>query len=190
MPTGKIYTYDPKINFDITKEQSELKQFSNDNVEINSDKIWLCNGPVDYKITKEKQEITNLDEPEPEITNDIEQLNKSTPYIQELMSKVKTPNQIDKYCENFEEDINDKRKSLSFLNVKNEKEGADWYKQNFPKLPDEFAEIMGRWNWGDLSQMTKKTAKNDKKKIAKGNKKLKEKYDFNVKQGNFVVNFD
>lgn len=189
MPTGKIYTYDPKINFDITKEQKELKQFSVDNIEINSDKIFLCNSPIDYSITDKKFEEINLDEPEPEIT-DLEHFDKSSSHIKDLMSKVKSPNQIDNYCENFEYDIKDRRKSLSFLNVKNEKEGADWYKQNFPKLPDEFAEIMGRWNWGDLSQMTKKSAKNDKKKLAKGNKKLKEKYDFNVKQGNFVVSFD
>ena len=98
--------------------------------------------------------------------------------------------EIDKYCDNFEADVNDKRKKLSFLNVNTAEEGSIWYKQQFPKLPDEFCEIMGRWNWGDLSQMTKKTAKNDKKKLEKGNKKTKDKYEFTQEKGNFVITFD
>lgn len=174
MPSGKIYTFDPKINFDITDKKPELKQFSADN--------FLEFAPlrkVDYGITENIGE-NNLDK----------ELEKTGEYIKDLMSKVKTQEEIEKNCANFEKDVNDKRQSLSFLNVKDEKEGALWYKQQFPKLPEEFAEIMGRWNWGDLSQMTKKTSKNDKKKIAKGHKKTKEKYEFQKKEGNFVITFD
>jgi hypothetical protein len=32
-----------------------------------------------------------------------------------------------------------------------------------PKLPNEIAEMMARYNWGDLKYMTKKSAKRDRK---------------------------
>lgn len=86
------------------------------------------------------------------------------------------------------EDVADKRSSLSFMNVKSVEEGIDWYRQNFPKIPEELLEPMARWNFGDLSQITKKDVKNDKKRIARG-KKPKVCQGLEVKTGNFVVKF-
>ena len=86
------------------------------------------------------------------------------------------------------DDVVDKRSSLSFMNVKSVEEGIDWYRLNFPKIPDELLEPMARWNFGDLSQITKKDVKNDKKRIARG-KKPKVCEGLKVKNGNFVVKF-
>lgn len=82
----------------------------------------------------------------------------------------------------------DGRNSLSFMNVKSIEEGIEWYRQNFPKVPDELLEPMARWNFGDLSQITKKDVKNDKKRIKQG-KQPKVCKGLEVKTGNFVVKF-
>ena len=50
--------------------------------------------------------------------------------------------------------------------------GKEWYKHYDPKLPDELCEMMARHNWGDLKYMTKKSAKNQKKKLSKKGKDL------------------
>ena len=82
----------------------------------------------------------------------------------------------------------DKRDSLSYMNVKTIDEGVEWYKQNFPKVPEDLYPIMARWNWGDLSNLTKKDVKNDKKRVAKGKKPKN--CGFKMEKGNFVVKFD
>ena len=82
----------------------------------------------------------------------------------------------------------DKRDNLSYMNVNNIEEGVEWYKRNFPKVPDDLYPIMARWNWGDLSTLTKKDVKNDKKRVAKGKKPKN--CGFKMEKGNFVVKFD
>ena len=81
----------------------------------------------------------------------------------------------------------DKRNSLSFMNVKTIEEGEAWYKQNFPKIPDDLYPIMARWNWGDLSTLTKKDVKNDKKRVKKGKKPKN--CGLEVYKGKFIVEF-
>tara|TARA_R110000803_G_scaffold11657_2_gene34687 strand:- start:4188 stop:4730 length:543 start_codon:yes stop_codon:yes gene_type:complete len=54
---------------------------------------------------------------------------------------------------------------LSFLQVKTEEEGLEWYKGHFPKIPDELLPIICRYHWGE--PITKKSIKNEKKKIKK-----------------------
>lgn len=54
---------------------------------------------------------------------------------------------------------------LSFLNIKTEEEGIDWYKVNYPKIPDELLPIIARYHWGE--PITKKAIKNERKKITK-----------------------
>ena len=65
----------------------------------------------------------------------------------------------------------DTRKDLSFLQVKTIEEGIEWYRKLDPKIPDEILSIMARWNWGDLSTITKKQIKNERKKDKKKGKK-------------------
>jgi len=54
---------------------------------------------------------------------------------------------------------------LSFIQITNEKEGALWYKMNYPKIPDDLIPIIARYHWGEA--ITKKGCRNEKKKIIK-----------------------
>ena len=45
--------------------------------------------------------------------------------------------------------------------------GKAWYKRRFPKLHDDLAELMARYNWGDLKYATKKSLRNQRKKSIK-----------------------
>ena len=47
---------------------------------------------------------------------------------------------------------------------------------------------MARWNWGDLSTLTKKDVKNDNKRIKKG-KKPKQ-MGLEVKRGTYKIDFN
>ena len=88
-----------------------------------------------------------------------------------------------------EEDTIDKRNSMSFMSVSNLEEGEVWYRQNFPHMPDELYPIMARWNFGDLSKLTKKQVKNDKRRVARGKKPQTCDFGLEVKKGPFVVEF-
>mgnify|MGYP003650646619 CR=1 FL=1 len=59
---------------------------------------------------------------------------------------------------------------ISFIQINNERDGAVWYKNNYPKIPDDLIPIIARYHWGE--PITKKCIKNEKKKI---NKKLGQK---------------
>ena len=83
---------------------------------------------------------------------------------------------------------------LSFLSIKEGQVemGKEWYLMNYPKLPDEMAELLARYNWGDMKFMTKKSAKNQRKKYEKKfNKKkdVKEEGMFQKNHGSFLVEF-
>ena len=72
--------------------------------------------------------------------------------------------------------------------------GKEWYKHYDPKLPDELCEMMARHNWGDLKYMTKKSAKNQRKKLAKKGKDLGVECGLTIKRADknnpIVVSFD
>ena len=72
------------------------------------------------------------------------------------------------------------------MSVNSVEEGEDWYKQNFPRIPEELYGMMSRWSFGDLSSVTKKSVKNDKKRVKKGKKP---KQGVEIKTGKFVVEF-
>ncbi len=80
---------------------------------------------------------------------------------------------------------------VSFLQIQEGdiEEGKTWYLNKFPKLPEPMAELMARYNWGDLKHQTKKKIKNDKKKASKRGKKY-EPLAFKVEQGKFKISFD
>lgn len=54
---------------------------------------------------------------------------------------------------------------LSYILIKTEEEGIEWYKKHYPKIPDDLLPIIARYSWGD--PITKKGIKNEKKKIKK-----------------------
>ena len=72
--------------------------------------------------------------------------------------------------------------------------GKEWYKHYDPKLPDELCEMMARHNWGDLKYMTKKSAKNQRKKLAKKGKDLGVECGLTIRHADknnpIVVSFD
>ena len=80
---------------------------------------------------------------------------------------------------------------ISFLTIKEGEidKGKEWYLNRFPKLPEPMAELMAKYNWGDLKYQTKKKIKNDKKKATKKGKSY-EPLAFKVEQGKFIVRFD
>tara|TARA_R110001632_G_scaffold196803_1_gene318933 strand:+ start:650 stop:1123 length:474 start_codon:yes stop_codon:yes gene_type:complete len=82
----------------------------------------------------------------------------------------------------------DKRNTISFMSVNSIEEGIEWYRSNYPLMPEELYPLMARWNWGDLGTLTKKDIKNDNKRIKKG-KKPKQ-MGLEVKTGTFKVEFD
>lgn len=79
---------------------------------------------------------------------------------------------------------------ISFIQIQDEKEGIEWYRKHYPKIPDDLLPIIARYHWG--TPITKKGIKNEKKKI---NKKLQKKgMEFKTKGQNdgksFIVELD
>jgi len=75
----------------------------------------------------------------------------------------------------------DKTLPASFFKVKSVEEGTEYYLRKNPDLPEDVAEIMARYTFGD---------KQEKKKEEPKSKKKKKKIDkFEVKHGKFVVDF-
>ena len=58
---------------------------------------------------------------------------------------------------------------LSFFEIQNGdiESGRRWYQGKYPKLSDEFAYLLARYNWGDLKYATKKSIRNNAKKVKK-----------------------
>ena len=73
---------------------------------------------------------------------------------------------------------------LSFLQIKTEEEGVEWYKQHYPKIPTDLLPVIARYHWGE--PMTKKGLKNERKKVIKkaGQKGM------SVKRGPVLVKFE
>ena len=74
----------------------------------------------------------------------------------------------------YDINVKDKQIPASFFMIKDGEieKGKAWYLAYDPKLPEEIAEMMARYNWGDLKYMTKKSIKNQKKKLNKKNKDI------------------
>ena len=90
-------------------------------------------------------------------------------------------------------DLPETRKDLSFLTVNSVEEGIEWYRQFDPKIPEELLPIMARWNWGDLSSITKKQIKNENKKDKKKNNKKDSKgikIKHSTKENPIIINFN
>ena len=79
----------------------------------------------------------------------------------------------------------------SFLTIKEGEvdKGKEWYMNYDPKLPEGIAELLARYNWGDMKYMTKKSAKNQRKKLAKKNKDILDN-SFTIKKGEHILHFD
>jgi hypothetical protein len=96
----------------------------------------------------------------------------------------------------YDINVKDKKIPHSFFMIKEGEieKGKEWYLKHDPKLPVEIAEMMARYNWGDLKYMTKKSAKNQRKKLAKKGKDLGVENGFTMRKADknnpIVVTFD
>ena len=104
-----------------------------------------------------------------------------------IITEEEAEKELNSDTKSIEEDTADKRNSLSYMSVNSVEEGIEWYRANFPKVPDDLLPLMARWSFGDLSEVTKKSIKNDTKRVKQG-KKPKQK-GLEVKQGPFVLEF-
>ena len=82
----------------------------------------------------------------------------------------------------------DPRKTLSYYQVKTIEEGIEWYRQLDPRIPEELLPLFARFNFGDLSTLTKKQLRNENKKKKKKNIDTSIKIN-NSKNKPYVVTF-
>lgn len=87
-------------------------------------------------------------------------------------------------------ELPDTRKNLSYLQVKTIEEGTEWYRQLDPKIPDDLLGLMARWSFGDLSKITKKDIKNNRKKAKRKGKKDPYFSEIKIDKGEQIVTFD
>lgn len=116
--------------------------------------------------------------PEPEIIAEVKEFID----IDKVDYMIDNEPQPEEYVSN---EMNEKQKTLSYLSVKSVEEGILWYKNEFPKLPEELIPLMSRWNFGDLKDETKKSVKNKRKKSIK-----KQKPVFKFEHKPIVITFD
>jgi len=81
------------------------------------------------------------------------------------------PNHVDYLVPRTDEEKRKHNQDLpmSFFQIKEGdiEAGKQWYQNKFPKLSDEFAYLLSRYNWGDLKYATKKSIRNNAKKVKK-----------------------
>ena len=149
-----------------------------------------------------------LDEPNPKLCYDFVDLEK---IVEDEVKDGETPitaidgNKIDypiEYTDNLKKALGEPKLAftpekentlpLSFISIKEGEveKGKEWYLRNDPKLPEGIAELMARYSFGDLKHMTKKEAKNRRKKLAKKGKDILDEEKFQYKKGKFVISFD
>lgn len=73
---------------------------------------------------------------------------------------------------------------LSFLQIKTEEDGVEWYKKHYPQIPTDLLPVIARYHWGE--PMTKKGLKNERKKVIK----KAESKGMTIKRGKVLVKFD
>ena len=78
-------------------------------------------------------------------------------------------------------------KPLSYAMINNSEQGEMWYRTKFPDLPEDFYGIIARYTWGQ--PQTKKTIRNEVKKIKKNPKKPIPQ-GLSCIKGKFSVGFD
>ena len=146
----------------------------------------------DYALNQVPSIVGQAEHENPKACFDFVDLNKPAPhnYKKHIVDlnriDYNIPRDIDAVKKGHSEDL-----PISFLSIKEGEIdlGKEWYINRFPKLPEPIAELMARYNWGDLKYQTKKKVKNDKKKALKKGKKY-EPLAFKVERGVFKVSFD
>tara|TARA_R110002012_G_scaffold305836_1_gene510128 strand:- start:56 stop:520 length:465 start_codon:yes stop_codon:yes gene_type:complete len=76
---------------------------------------------------------------------------------------------------------------MTYAGITNTDDGEQWYRDTYPNLPDDFYGIIARYTWGQ--PQTKKSIKNEVKKIKKNPKKPIPQ-GLTCLKGKFSVSFD
>lgn len=151
----------------------------------------IINALEDFKRNEEPKRVASISTDNYSLNYDIVDINKKVP--KDYNEKIDAanfdyliPRDEDAKKRGFKEDL-----PISFLQIKEGEveRGKQWYLWQYPKLPEQLAEIMARYNWGDLRYQTKKKIKNDKKKAIKKGKKYAP-LSIEIKRGKYVVEFD
>lgn len=81
---------------------------------------------------------------------------------------------------------------LSFFQIEEGdiESGKKWYINKFPQLPEEIADLLSRYNWGDLKYATKKSLRNDTKKYKKKNKGKLPPISIKINREPIILKFD
>ena len=104
-------------------------------------------------------------------------------------------NKIDYLIANPDKENNKLKEDMpiSFLDIKEGEveKGKEWYLRKDPKLPDCMAELLARYNWGDIKNMpNKKQYKSAQKKAQRKGKDIIDIPLLKTKKGPFIVKFD
>ena len=74
---------------------------------------------------------------------------------------------------------------MSFMLIDNEEDGLIWYRNHYPKIPEELLPIIARYHWGHA--INKHTLKKEKKQI--NSERIKNVKKAEIQFGEFVVDF-
>ena len=75
----------------------------------------------------------------------------------------------------------------SYCSIKTLEDCIEWYKHKYPEYPDDFINILARYQWGEKGDDSINKKKSDKKKKRR-NKKHQNR--LRVRQGKFAVEFN
>ena len=75
---------------------------------------------------------------------------------------------------------------ISFLQIDNVRDGIIWYKQNYPRIPNDLYPIIARYHWG--TQINKHTMKKERKAVRRERGKKQIRAD--IRKGDFKLTFD
>lgn len=179
-------------NFSFTPDEIKMLKKIMEETDPSKKENMLKDALDDFKLNEEPKLIATLQTDDPRACYDIVDLNQKVKvdksnYIPQNKMDYKIPRDEDAIRKGHKEDM-----PISFLSIKDGEiqKGKEWYLTNFNKLPPEIAELLARYNWGDLKYQTKKKVKNDRKKALRKGKKYEPLSNLKVNKGNFVVDFN
>lgn len=178
-------------NFSFTPDEIKMLKKIMEETDPSKKEERIKDALEDFKLSEEPKLLATLSTNDPKACYDLVDLNQKVKkdksnYIDGSKMDYKIPRDEDAIRKGHKEDM-----PISFLSIKDGEieRGKQWYLSQFNKLPDEIAELLARYNWGDLKYQTKKKVKNDRKKAIRKGKKYEPLSNLEVKQGNFVVDF-
>tara|TARA_Y100000593_G_scaffold91468_1_gene180307 strand:- start:1628 stop:2248 length:621 start_codon:yes stop_codon:yes gene_type:complete len=179
-------------NFSFTPDEIKMLKKIMEETDPSKKEERIKDALEDFNLNEEPKLLATLSTNDPKACYDIVDLNQKVKkdeanYIDGSKMDYLIPRDEDAIRKGHKEDM-----PISFLSIKDGEieKGKQWYLSQFSKLPDEIAELLARYNWGDLKYQTKKKVKNDRKKALRKGKKYEPLSNLKVNKGNFVVDFN